>query len=101
MKGVHDGATNSNTYFQDNSVDFKDNGVCGGQQWLIYNRTNTNYAYVGEVQKPAGKSKYCRLTLTDAAGNATTAADIDTSDVVIVMPKQYAQYPMSDYGLMT
>ncbi len=101
IRAVHDGTTSSNTYFEDSSVDFRELGVSGGQLWLIYNFTNANYCYVGEVQKPSGKSKYCRLTSVLANGNATTAADFDTSDVVYVLPKSHAQYPLGDYGIMT
>ena len=102
IRATHDGTTSSNTYFEDSNVDFRDNGVCGGQKYVIYNLTNNNYAYVKDVQKPSGKSRYCRLTTaTTTTGTATTAADFDTSDVVLVMPLKWAQYPLSDYGLMT
>lgn len=101
LKAVHDGGDNKNTYFQDASFDFKDAGVSGGQSWLIYNLSNGNYAYVGEVLKPEGQSKYCRLTTTDASGNATTAADFDDNDICYVFPVGAAWYPMSDIGLMT
>jgi len=101
LRGVHDGTTSSNTYFEDSSVDFKKNGVCGGQQWIIHNTTNNNYCYVGEVQKPSGKTKACRLTSVLADGTATTAADFDTSDVVLVMPIRYSQYPLTDCTIMT
>jgi hypothetical protein len=37
----------------------------------------------------------------DSNGAATTAADFDTNDVVLVLPKRDAQYPLSDYGHMT
>jgi len=102
LRAVHDGTTSSNTYFEDASFDFHELGVCGNGKWLIYNQTNANYAYIKEVTKPLGKTKYCRLyTATDAAGTATTAADFDTSDVCIIFPVDAAWYPLSDVGLMT
>jgi len=102
LKGVHDGTTSSNTYFEDSSYDFKELGVSGNGQWLIYNQTNGNYAYVKSVTKPAGKTKHCRIyTATDADGTATTAADFDTSDVCWVFPIQAMCYPLGDIGIMT
>jgi len=99
---IHDGTTNSHLYFEDASFDFFDLGVSGNGQWLIYNQTNGNYAYIKSVTKPMGKSKNCRIyTATDAAGTATSAADFVTSDVCFVFPVSAAQYPMSDIGLMT
>ena len=99
---IHDGTTNSHTYFEDASFDFFELGVSGNGQWLIYNQTNGNYAYIKSVTKPMGKSKNCRIyTATDAAGTATSAADFVTSDVCFVFPVSAAQYPMSDIGLMT
>jgi hypothetical protein len=101
IRGVHDGTTSSNTYFEDSSQDFRDQGVVGGQQWIIYNQSNDNYAYVKSVTKPAGKTRYCRIYTSDEAGNATTAADFDTSDVIYLIPKDQVQYPLSDIGAMT
>jgi len=105
IRAVHDGTTNNNTYFEDSSVDFQELGVSGQIdrcQWLLYNKSNNNYCYIREVIKPEGKQKYCRLiTAKDSAGTPTTAADFDTGDVVYVLPRQIAQYPLSDYGLMT
>jgi hypothetical protein len=101
VRAVHDGTTSANTYFEDSSIDFKENGVQGGQKWILFNVNNTNYAHIGAVQKPAGQSKYCRLTLVDSGGTAMTLADSDTGDVAIIMPKDMAQYPLSDYGHMT
>jgi len=101
VRAVHDGTTSANTYFEDRSIDFKEQGVCGEQQWLLFNITNTNYAHIGKVQKPAGQTKHCRLTLVDSGGTAMAAADCDTSDVALIMPKREAQYPLSDYGHMT
>lgn len=99
VMGVHDGTTNNNTYFEDSSVDFRDAGVSTG--WIIYNKSNGNYAYVGEVQKPAGKKKYCRVTSVLASGSATTAADFDTNDIVFLMPADAMAYPLSAIGAMT
>lgn len=101
IRAVHDGTTSANTYFQDSSIDFKKLGVSGGQLWLLYNFTNQNYAYIGEIQKPSGQSKFCRVTLVTAAGIAMAAADSDTSDVAYLLPKKNAQYPLSDYGIMS
>lgn len=100
VNAVHDGGNNCNTYLQDASVDFRDAGVSPG--WIIYNKSNGNYAYVGEVQKPAGQAKYCRVTsLLSPGGSATTAADFDNSDVIFLMPKSAMAYPLSAIGLMT
>uniref|UniRef100_A0A6M3ID61 Uncharacterized protein n=1 Tax=viral metagenome TaxID=1070528 RepID=A0A6M3ID61_9ZZZZ len=102
LKAYHDGTTNSNTYFEDSSYDFRELGVCGNGKWLIYNQTNTDYAYIKSVNKPAGKTKWCRLyTATDAAGTATTAADFDTSDVCYIFPIDAAPYPMTMIGITT
>ena len=101
LKAYHDGTTSSDTYFEDSSYDFKELGVCGNGQWLIYNQTNGNYAYVKDVRKGTG-SKHSRIyTATDAAGTATTAADFDTSDVCYVFPVAAASYPLSDIVIMT
>jgi len=101
VRGVHDGDTNNACYFQDASVDFAENGISGGQKFILINKSNNNYAHIGDVIKPEGQTRYCRLLLTDAAGNAMAAADIDTGDVALIMPKAWAQYPLSDYGHMT
>ena len=100
-RGVHDAGDAVDTYFEDSSMDFQLNGVCGGQKWILYNLTNNNYAHISSVVKPSGTSKYSRLMLSDSAGTATTAADIDDDDVCIVLQKDMAQYPLSDYGHMT
>lgn len=99
VRAVHDGTTSSNTYLQDASMDFRDAGVSTG--WIIYNQTNGDYCYVGEVQKPLGQAKYCRVTSVFADGSPTTAADFDTSDVCFLMPKSAFPYPLSAIGLMT
>jgi len=104
IKATHDGTTSSNTYFEDGSYDFLELGVSGNGQWLIYNLTNTDYAWIKDVVKPADSSKHCRLyTATDAIGTATTAADFDTGDVCYIFEAKTAQYPMSDMtgGIMT
>ena len=98
----HDGTTSANTYFEDRSVDFREAGVCGGQKWILYNINNNNYAFVKAVQKPSGQSKWCRVTLAlNTAGDATTLADCDTNDIALLVPYQYAQYPISDCTVMT
>jgi hypothetical protein len=102
IRAVHDGGDNSNTYFQDSSMDFEEAGVSGGQSWLIINVSNDNYAYVKAVQRPAGETKYCRLTTAeDSSGTATAGADFDDNDVCIIIPRQYAQQPLSGLGAMT
>lgn len=102
VRGVHDGGATKHTYFQDSSVDFEEAGVSGGQSWIIINVTNDNYAYVKAVQRPAGQAKMCRLTLAeDSSGTATAAADFNDADIVIVIPRQYAQQPLSGLGAMT
>lgn len=105
IRAVHDGGDNCNTYFQDSSIDFKELGVSVDTthaQWLLYNLSNNNYAYVKDVQKPSGQSKYCRLLTAEASdGTATAAADFDDDDVALILPRRIAQYPLSDYGLMT
>jgi len=84
-------------------LDFLELGVVSSTppQWLVYNLTNQDYAYVGVVQKPSGQQKHCRATLVNAAGTAMAAADIDDDDVLLLLPKYAAQYPLSDYGLMS
>jgi len=99
VRAIHDAGDAVNTYIQDSSLDFRDAGVSTG--WIIYNKTNGDYAFVGEVQKPSGQSKHCRATLVDSNGDATTAADIDDDDVIYLFPKGYAGYPLSDIGAMS
>jgi len=97
---VHDGTTSSNTYGEDRSFDFLELGV--SPNWIVYNQTNGDYAYVKEVIRPMGQTKHCRVyTATDTSGTATTAADFDTADVFYIFPRAAAPYPMSDIGLMT
>ena len=98
--GKHDGGA-SKQYLEDSDVDFVELGVCGGQQWIAISVTGQEYSFVGEVQKPFGKTKYCRCTLVDAAGNAIGAAvpDVDDDDVFWLMPAENCQYPLSDLGL--
>jgi hypothetical protein len=101
VKCIHDGGDNCNTYFQDSSVDFMEAGVSSGQTWLVINETNDDYGFVKDVQRPVGQKKYCRCTLAEnEAGDATSAADIDDNDVLILIPKQWAQYPLSGVGAM-
>jgi len=102
IRGVHDGGDNCNTYFEDGSQDFKDLGVEGGQNWILINESNDNYAYVKSVAKPVGSSKYCRLyTAENSAGDATAAADFDDNDVIFLIRKDDVQYPLSGIGAMT
>lgn len=101
VRAVHDAGDAVNTYFQDSSLDFIEQGISGGQTYILLNITNQNYAHIGDVQKPFGKDKYCRLTLVDSGGAAMTAADIDDDDVCIIIQKNKAQYPLSDCVHMT
>lgn len=102
LKAYHDGTTNSNTYFEDNSYDFKDLGVSGNGKWLIYNQTNGNYAYVKEVRKKNLKTKWSQIyTAIDSKGTPTSAADFDTADVCYIFPINAAPFPMSDVAMMT
>jgi hypothetical protein len=103
IRAVHDGPTSSNTFFQDSSIDFHESGVEGGGTWIIINiTTNDNYAYIDAIQRPAGQTRYCRLTTTTSAGGAaTTAADFDTGDVCLILPLDEVQYPLSGIGVMT
>ena len=101
VRSVHDGGDAVHTYWQDSSLDFSENGVSGGQKYILYNLTNNNYAHIGAVQRPSGQEKHCRVTLVDSGGTALTAADIDDDDVCIVLPKDSCQYPLSDYGTMS
>lgn len=99
VKATHDGGDNA-TDLTDTSQDFAELGVCGGQQWLAINLSNAEYCYVGKVQKPFGYSKYCKCTLVDAAGN-DLSPDVDDDDVFWLMPKNDAQYPLSDIGIVS
>jgi len=105
IRAVHDGGDNVNTYFQDSSIDFLELGVSAQYnrcQWLLMNKSNNNYCYIVDVQKPSGQSKHCRLVTAKASdGTPTAAADFDDGDVAYIFPRRIAQYPLSDYGLMT
>jgi len=103
VRAVHDGTTSSNTYFEDSSIDFMEAGVSGNGQFIIINESNDNYAFVGEITKPAGKDKYCRIYTYENAdlSTATAGADFDTADVCYIIPMQHVQYPLSGIGLMT
>jgi hypothetical protein len=104
IRCVHDGTTSSNTYFEDGSFDFLELGVSSNGQWIIYNQTNGNYAYIKSITKPADSTKYCRLYTALSAGvdaSATTAADFDTNDVCFVFPANCGIYPISDLTIMT
>jgi hypothetical protein len=103
VRAVHDGTTSSGTYFEDSSIDFVEAGISGNGKFIIINETNDNYAYVGSITKPAGKTKYCRIyTYEDEdLTTATAAADFDTSDLCYIIPRSAVQYPLSGIGLMT
>jgi hypothetical protein len=105
IRAVHDGGDTVHTYFQDSSIDFRELGVSGGAaecSWLLYNLSNNNYCFISDVVRPSGQAKYCRLMTAEAKdGTATAAADFDDDDVALILPRRIAQYPLSDYGLMT
>lgn len=103
IRAVHDGTTSSNTYFEDSSIDFIEAGVSDNGKFIIINETNDNYAYVGAITKPAGKTKHCRIYTYEDEGLAvaTSAADFDTSDLCFIIPRIAVQYPLSGIGLMT
>lgn len=100
VRMVHDGGS-THTFIEDSSIDIRENGVVGGQLWIVYNTSNNNYAHIGAVQKPTDKTKHCKATLVDSGGTALTAAAIADADVLLLIPKDLAQYPLSDYGHMT
>ena len=104
IRSIHDGGDTKHTYWQDASIDFEKLGVITSPTkptWVLYNTTNNNYAYIGEVRSVSGKANKCRLTLVNAAGTAMAAADIDDDDVALILPRGEVQYPLSDYGLMS
>lgn len=95
VRAVHDGG--SVVYLKDTDMDFMEQGVSGDQQWIAINKTQGSYAYVGDVQQPFGENRYNKVTLTDSGGNAITSTMSD-NDVFWLMPKDEAQYPLSDIG---
>jgi hypothetical protein len=103
VRAVHDGTTDSDTYFEDSSIDFLEAGVSSNGKFIIINESNDNYAYVGTITKPSTKTRYCRIyTFEDERlETATAGANFDTADVCYIIPRQYVQYPLSDLGLMT
>ena len=103
VRAVHDGTTNSNTYFEDSSIDFFEAGVSSNGKFIIINESNDNYAYVGAITKPSGKSRYCRIYTYEDENltTATAAADFDTSDVCYILPREWVQHPLSGIGAMT
>lgn len=103
IRAVHDGTTNNGTYFEDSSIDFLEAGVSPNGKFILLNESNDNYAYVGAITKPAGKSNHCRIYTYEDENlvTATAAADFDTSDVIFIIPRLYVQYPLSGIGLMT
>lgn len=103
IRAVHDGTTNSHTYFEDSSIDFYEAGVSDNGKFIIINESNDNYAYVGTITKPSGKSNHCRIYTfeNETLATATAAADFVTADVCYILPRQFAQSPLSGIGLMT
>lgn len=101
IKAYHEGGA-SHTTFRDDSFDFKELGVSGNGNWILYNQTNGNYAYVKQVRKGNGKSKWSLIdTATDADGTATTAATFANNNVIFLFPVNAAPFPMGDIGAMT
>lgn len=96
VRAVHDGTTASGTYFEDSSIDFLEAGVSGNGMFILISENNDNMAYVGEITKPSGKDKHCRIyTYEDEDLKvATAAAAFDTDDVVFIIPRQSVQYPL-------
>ena len=103
IRAVHDGTTNSHLYFEDSSLDFFEAGVSDNGKFIIINETNDNYAYVGKITKPAGKTRHCRIYTYEDENlvTATAAADFVTADVCYILPRQWVQHPLSGIGLMT
>jgi len=103
VRAVHDGTTSSNTYFEDSSIDFLEAGISPNGKFIIINETNDNYAYVGEITQPSGKTKHCRLyTYEDERlATATASADFDTNDVCYIIERAAVQHPLSGIGLMS
>jgi|GEM_PF-1688726 len=102
IRAVHDGTTSSNTYFEDSSIDFRKAGVSDAQMWVVINITNDNWCYIKNITKPSGKANWCRCyTALDDSGTPTAAADFDTADVLILMPRAFMQFPQTGLGLMT
>ena len=104
VRAVHDGGDAVHTYFEDSSMDFKEAGISSNGRFILINVTvNDDYAYVGKITKPAGKSKYCRIYTYEDEGlaTATAAADFDDDDIVYIIPRRFVQHPLSGIGLMT
>lgn len=103
VRAVHDGTSGADTYFEDSSIDFFEAGISDNGKFILINESNDNYAYVGAITKPSGKSNYCRIyTYEDESlATATAAADFVTSDVIYIVPRQWVQHPLSGIGLMT
>lgn len=85
-------------YLKDTDVDFMEAGVSGGQMWIAINYTQGEVSYIGEVQKPFGETKYNKCTLVDSNGTAISSDASADNDEFILMPKDDAQYPLSDIG---
>lgn len=96
VRAVHDGGDNSNTYFQDSSLDFMEAGVSGNGKFMIINKSKNKMAFIGSVAKPAGLNNYCRLyTYEDADCKvATASADFDNNAVCFIVSRANAQYPL-------
>jgi len=99
---IHDGGT-TQLFIQDSSVDLIEAGVTGNGDWIVFNTSNDNYAFVGTISKPSGQTKYCKALLYEDAGlaTATASAALADADVLVLMRHRDAQYPLSSVGLMT
>lgn len=103
IRAVHDGTTDSDTYFEDSSIDFLEAGVSPNGKFILINESNDNYAYVGAITKPAGQANHCRIYTYEDEGlvTANDGANFDTDDVIYIIPREWVQYPLSGIGLMT
>ena len=99
---VHDGGS-THLFIQDSSVDLEEAGVVGNGDWIVFNTSNDNYAFVGAISKPSGQDKKCKALLYEDAGlaTATAAATLVDDDILILMRHRDCQYPLSAVGLMT
>lgn len=101
LKAYHEGGA-SHVTFRDDTFDFKDLGVSGNGNWILYNQSNGNYAYVKQVRKQNGKSTWSLIdTAIDSDGTATSAATFANNDVIYLFPVNAAPFPMGDVGMMT
>lgn len=103
VRAVHDGTAESGTYFEDSSIDFVEAGVPENGKSILISDTNDDYAFVGAITAPAGKTNRCRIYTYEDEGlvTATAAAAFGTGDICYIIPRQFAQSPLSGIGKMT